>query len=109
MLSIEDVKKAERLIQERDLIAIAKWPILKGETMRQQRHFSSSEEFSLPVDEPLAMAIEEFRKRKLDAIDAQLRELGVEPPQMKGADSETVTPSRTKIKDAPVMVIRRGA
>jgi hypothetical protein len=109
MLSIEAVKKAEKLIQERDLIAIAKWPALRGETMRRHSHFSSSEEFSLPVDEPLAMAIEEFRKRKLDAIDAQLRELGVEPPQMKGADSKPVAPSRTKIEDVPVMMIRRGA
>jgi hypothetical protein len=31
------------------------------------------------VDEELAWAIEAFRKRKLDEIDAQLCELGVDP------------------------------
>lgn len=37
------------------------------------------QEIELQPDEELAWAIEEFRKRKLDAIDAQLRELGVDP------------------------------
>jgi hypothetical protein len=37
------------------------------------------------ADEDLQWAIEEFRKRKLDAIDAHQRELGVDPTAQDSA------------------------
>jgi hypothetical protein len=43
-------------------------------------------DLALDIDEALARAIEELRMRKLDAIDAQLREVGVAPPQMATTD-----------------------
>jgi hypothetical protein len=79
MMSPESIAKASALLAKRERIAIAKWENLHGNTERHHGNYRSSEEISLPVDEELAWAIEEFRKRKLDAIDAQLRELGVDP------------------------------
>jgi hypothetical protein len=77
MMTIEDVQ--------------AQFPELVG-TTQQQTNFgisiSSSHNFRIAIDEQLAWAIEEFRKRKLDEIDAALRELGVEPPQMERAEQE---------------------
>jgi hypothetical protein len=75
-VSIENVKKAERLIQERARIAASKWNAVVDDTnLRERQTYSSCE----ATDEQLQWVIEEFRKRKLDAIDAQLRELGVDP------------------------------
>jgi len=79
MLSIETVKKAERLIQERGRIVAATWD-----------HVAENPGFALPhggllnltpADEQLQSAIKEFRKRKLDVIDADLRDLGVAPSE----------------------------
>jgi hypothetical protein len=82
-MSIEDVKKAEQLIKERGQIVAAKWDHVAGKpTVRSP----------LPglvlgprADEQLLRAIEEFRKRKLDAIGAQLSELGVDPAQQESS------------------------
>lgn len=84
MISIETVKKADALISERRRIASAKWnaivddPNLRPKTTQWvpgRLQVGQSE----TADEELQWAIEEFRKRKLEAIDAQLRELGIDP------------------------------
>jgi hypothetical protein len=78
MMSIENVKKAEQLIRERSHIAAAKWNRVAAP---QTNNFGNQVGLihSEAADEQLQWAIEEFRKRKLDAIDAQLRELGFDP------------------------------
>jgi hypothetical protein len=77
MMSIEGVKRAEVLIEERGRIVAANWyhVTAKGPCRDQA-----------PADEELQRASEEYRKRKLDAIDAQLRELGVNATEQ---DSDT--------------------
>jgi hypothetical protein len=72
-MSFETVKLAERLIQERQRIAAAKWDIV---TVYPDLAITPHEPEK--ADEQLIRAIEEFRARKLAAIDAELRELGVE-------------------------------
>jgi len=83
-MSINAVKKAERLIQERSSIVAAKWNAVcivnsSGDvvTTLQRGPFRGAD--TMKADEELAWAIEEFRRRKLDAIDAKLCELGVDP------------------------------
>jgi hypothetical protein len=85
MMTIESVKKAERLIRERARIAATKWEVLKGECPVNHGVYQAREEIALPIDEQLAWALEEFRKRKLDSIDAELRELGVDPTAQDAA------------------------
>jgi len=77
MMSIEAVKQADRLIQERGRIAVAKWDHVVEIPANGLASFLDC----VPADEQLRSAIEEFRKRKLDAIDSQLRELGVDPTE----------------------------
>jgi hypothetical protein len=78
-LAVQTDEAASALLAKRGRIAGAKWENLRGKTQRQQAGFRTAEEISLPVDEELAWAIEAFRKQKLHEIDAQLRELGVNP------------------------------
>ena len=71
-MSIEGVKRAGVLIEERSRIVAANWHHVTEKGLFKDQ---------APTDEELQRAIEEFRKRKLDAIDAQLRELGVDPTE----------------------------
>ena len=76
MMTIESVQKAQRLIEERNRITAAKWnaiiddPKLRDRSQWIDRMAMGPTE---PADEELARAIEEFRARKLDVINAQLR------------------------------------
>jgi hypothetical protein len=74
-LTISAVKKAESLIRERDRIVDEKWNAVGSKAGVYNSGIARLE----PVDEQLARAIEEFRRRKLDAIDAELIDLGVDP------------------------------
>jgi hypothetical protein len=75
MMSIETVKKSEHLIPELNGIATAKWNAVTNHSAVYYGSTPTPEE----ADEQLQWAIEEFRKRKLDAIDVHLRELGIDP------------------------------
>jgi hypothetical protein len=95
MMTIEQARKATELADERKQIARAKWNCIAhdpGLEPKSGASWGGSVRYELqhkePIDEQLAWAIEEFRKRKLDAIDAQLRALGVEPPTMPAADGD---------------------
>jgi hypothetical protein len=72
-ISFETVKNAERLIEERERIAAAKWDSVTG-----YPDLALTPGEPEKADEQLIRTIEEFRARKLAAIDAELRELGVE-------------------------------
>ena len=72
-MSFATVKLAERLIQERERIAAAKW-----DSVTVYPDLALTPEEPEKADEQLIRAIEEFRARKLAAIDAELRELGIE-------------------------------
>jgi hypothetical protein len=74
-LSIDAVRKAEGLIKERDRLASAEWNAIA--TMDDDHPGSGSVIDAELADEPLQKAIEAFRQRKIDAIDAQLRKLGI--------------------------------
>ena len=74
------VQRAQDLLRERRQIAEAKWNAL-GEIDNTVFHPKHVER----ADEELQAAIEEFRKRKLQGIDAMLRELGVEPDAAEDA------------------------
>ena len=69
------------LIRERNGIATAKWNAV---TYHSAVYYGSTPT-PKEADEQLQWAIEEFRKRKLDAIDVQLRELGVDPTEQESA------------------------
>jgi ribosome assembly protein YihI (activator of Der GTPase) len=73
-MSIDAVRKAEELIKERDRFASTEWNAIA--IMDDDLYILIDRE---PADEQLQKAIEEFRQRKIDAIDAQLRKLGVDP------------------------------
>jgi hypothetical protein len=91
----------EKLIRERERIAAAKWTSVLTDTslnaclaaVFSSVNWSTSTHggFQLAdkelADEQLAWATEEFRTRRLASFDAQLRELGVEPPQLAAADA----------------------
>jgi 3-methyladenine DNA glycosylase Tag len=88
MMTIESVQKAQRLIRERNRIAAAKWNAITDDPNLRERSGSfggMAMRATEPADEQLALAIEEFRARKLDAINAQLRELGVDPTEQNSA------------------------
>jgi hypothetical protein len=72
-ISFETVKNAERLIEERERIAAATWDSVTG-----YPDLALTPGEPEKADEQLIRTIEEFRARKLAAIDAELRELGVE-------------------------------
>jgi hypothetical protein len=72
-ISFETVKLAERLIKERERIAAATWDRVTGYS-----DLAITPDEPEEADEQLIRAIEEFRARKLAAVDAKLRELGVE-------------------------------
>lgn len=86
-MSIETVKKAEKLIEERGQIVAATWTHVAG--LGSESGISTGWNYTAgtPADEQLRQAIEEFRKRKLDAIDAELRELGVDPSEQDSGAS----------------------
>jgi hypothetical protein len=84
MMTIESVKKAQRLINERNRIAAAKWTQVAEPTPSGHQSFSAYRN-TIAADEQLQWAIEEFRARKLAEIDAQLRELGVDPASQSAA------------------------
>ena len=89
MMTIENVKKAEALIRDRSRIAAAKWNAVVDDPNLRERDRYSGMRMELgrteAADEELGWAVEEFRKRKLVAIDAQLRELGVDPTAQESA------------------------
>jgi hypothetical protein len=72
-ISFETVKLAARLIEERERIAAATWDRVTG-----YPGLAITPDEPEKADEQLIRAIEEFRARKLAAIDAELRKLGVE-------------------------------
>jgi hypothetical protein len=80
-LTISAVKKAESLIRERDRIAGENWNAVGHKACVDYGGISRLE----AVDEQLQWAIEEFRKRKLDAIDSELVDLGVNPSESADA------------------------
>jgi hypothetical protein len=75
MLSFKDLDRAHRLKAERESIAKARWNMVVAE--RQESGWRTDD--AAKADEQLQLAIEEFRARKLAAIDAELRELGIDP------------------------------
>jgi hypothetical protein len=88
-MSLENAEKATKLAAERKRLCAAKWncivhdpdpdlderPGRWGGNVRYE-----TKDRDIP-DEQLAWAIEEYRKRRIGQIDAQLRKLGFEPPQ----------------------------
>jgi hypothetical protein len=78
-MTIENARKVASLATERERIAGAKFTRLVGTLPGPPA--GSRSEVVLEIDEELARAIEARRQRELAAIDAQLRELGVEPPR----------------------------
>jgi hypothetical protein len=79
MLTAEQVDQAKNLLAQRAWVARAKWDAVTSRP--SSVHYGTQSLTPEPVDEQLAWAIEEFRRRRLDAIDAELKALGVEPPK----------------------------
>jgi hypothetical protein len=97
MMSIEKAEKATKLAARREKIVLAKFSELVGTTKHHTSigvYESNRDNFRMAVDEQLSWAIEEFRKRKLDEIDEQIRKLGFEPPQMQEREQQTTEPKR---------------
>jgi hypothetical protein len=72
MLTTQDIERASELIRQRKKIEHAEWTHVGT-------HHKMGQIYHEPFDDKLAFAVEEYRGRRLDAIDAELRELGVDP------------------------------
>ena len=84
-MSIDDVKKAEQLIKQRGQIVAATWTHVAGLGSNSGITNGWNYKVGTPADEQLLRDIEEFRTRKLDSIDAQLRELGVDTAEQESS------------------------
>jgi hypothetical protein len=73
-MSIDAVRKAQGLIEERDRLASTEWNAIA--TMDDDLYILIGHE---RADEQLQKAIDAFRQRKIDVIDSELRKLGVDP------------------------------
>ena len=84
MITPKKIKQAQSLLHERSRVAKAKWNAVTYDpgldpspdvpaALYQQTGIAEG------ADEELQAAIEEFRQRKLAALDAQLRDVGVDP------------------------------
>ena len=113
-MSIDAVKKAQELIREPDRIASVQWSAVAEDPHKGQNRWYGNPE---AADEQLQWAIEEFRKRKIDAIDAQLRDLGVDlrhrymASRAPGAERFPVSPSAFPSVRPPLATVcrvRRG-
>jgi hypothetical protein len=77
MMTLDAVNRAQELGHRREETVNAKW---KYVTADDPSRVIGGYVRATQADEQLLEAIEEFRQRLLDAIDAELRELGVAPP-----------------------------
>ena len=94
MLTTKDVEKASELIELRKSIAVTKWThvIKKVDAFMRQGLVDHTAE---PFDDKLAFAVEEYRARRLDKIDTELRELGVD---LTAAADESPDDNTVRIK-----------
>jgi len=72
MLTANDVERASELLRRRRWISSAKWDAIVISSFDRDGYRE-------PFDDGLAIAVEDFRIRRLAAIDAELRALGVDP------------------------------
>jgi hypothetical protein len=84
MISVENAQKAVELVSERQRIAAVKWNALIDSRPGYREDKLDA------ADDELQWAIEQYRKRRLDAIDAELRALGVDPSTVTAPKPERV-------------------
>ena len=81
MLTPKDIKRAQDLIDRRNLLQRAEWDCV---AKKPEGVFGGIETAALGIeefDEELFVAVQEFRKRRIAAVEEELRALGVEPEQ----------------------------
>jgi len=108
-ISIANLEKAHALIGARKSIAAARWNSIAYDPGRDPRNTFSPDRNPRhleAVDDQLAWAIEEYRKRRLDEIDRQLRELGVDPTTVAAEPEKPEEDSLSRLAAAEYKRIR---